>query len=160
MRRALCGCRRLAVVLAHANQVASAVLLVTPARVGADVRGCGGWQHACRGRPSGSHEQQASRIRAHRCHVSADDGALLLNLGDPYTTGNRGWRAPDRKESCAGDESSPTWGRGENNSRSVPMANNCSHWRWGPTVEQQQMGSPLLRLRSHIVLVFAKIRVK
>jgi site-specific DNA-methyltransferase (adenine-specific) len=29
--------------------------------------------------------------------VLADDGTLWLNIGDSYTSGNRGWRAPDRK---------------------------------------------------------------
>jgi len=29
--------------------------------------------------------------------VLADDGTLWLNIGDGYTSGNRGWRAPDKK---------------------------------------------------------------
>jgi len=29
--------------------------------------------------------------------VLADDGTLWLNIGDSYTSGNRGWRAPDKK---------------------------------------------------------------
>lgn len=29
--------------------------------------------------------------------VLRDDGILWLNIGDGYTSGNRGWRAPDRK---------------------------------------------------------------
>ena len=29
--------------------------------------------------------------------VLRDDGTLWLNIGDGYTSGNRGWRAPDRK---------------------------------------------------------------
>lgn len=29
--------------------------------------------------------------------VLADDGTVWVNLGDSYTSGNRGWRAPDRK---------------------------------------------------------------
>ena len=29
--------------------------------------------------------------------VLRDDGVLWLNIGDGYTSGNRGWRAPDRK---------------------------------------------------------------
>ncbi|MDA4131505.1 MAG: site-specific DNA-methyltransferase [Thaumarchaeota archaeon] len=29
--------------------------------------------------------------------VLADDGVLWLNVGDSYTSGNRGWRAPDSK---------------------------------------------------------------
>lgn len=28
-----------------------------------------------------------------------DDGTLWLNIGDSYTSGNRGWRAPDKKNS-------------------------------------------------------------
>ncbi|MBV9282392.1 MAG: site-specific DNA-methyltransferase, partial [Chloroflexi bacterium] len=29
--------------------------------------------------------------------VLRDDGTLWLNIGDSYTSGNRTWRAPDRK---------------------------------------------------------------
>lgn len=29
--------------------------------------------------------------------VLADDGVLWVNIGDGYTSGNRGWRAPDKK---------------------------------------------------------------
>lgn len=29
--------------------------------------------------------------------VLRDDGTLWLNIGDSYTSGNRGWRAPDKK---------------------------------------------------------------
>lgn len=29
--------------------------------------------------------------------ILKDDGVLWLNIGDGYTSGNRGWRAPDRK---------------------------------------------------------------
>jgi site-specific DNA-methyltransferase (cytosine-N4-specific) len=29
--------------------------------------------------------------------VLKDDGVLWLNIGDGYTSGNRGWRAPDKK---------------------------------------------------------------
>jgi len=29
--------------------------------------------------------------------VLADDGTVWVNIGDAYTSGNRGWRAPDRK---------------------------------------------------------------
>ena len=32
--------------------------------------------------------------------VLRDDGVLWLNIGDGYTSGNRGWRAPDKKN-CA-----------------------------------------------------------
>ncbi len=30
----------------------------------------------------------------------ADDGTLWVNIGDSYTSGNRGWRAPDRKNAA------------------------------------------------------------
>lgn len=30
-------------------------------------------------------------------HKLKDDGTLWINLGDSYTSGNRGWRAPDKK---------------------------------------------------------------
>ena len=33
----------------------------------------------------------------HVRRVLADDGTLWLNIGDSYTSGNRAWRAPDRK---------------------------------------------------------------
>jgi len=33
--------------------------------------------------------------------VLRPDGLLWLNIGDGYTSGNRGWRAPDKKKSCA-----------------------------------------------------------
>ena len=29
--------------------------------------------------------------------VLSDDGVFWLNIGDGYTSGNRGWRAPDKK---------------------------------------------------------------
>jgi len=29
--------------------------------------------------------------------VLRDDGTFWLNIGDGYTSGNRGWRAPDKK---------------------------------------------------------------
>ena len=29
--------------------------------------------------------------------ILVDDGTLWLNIGDGYTSGNRGWRAPDKK---------------------------------------------------------------
>lgn len=32
--------------------------------------------------------------------VLKDDGVLWLNIGDGYTSGNRGWRAPDKKNSA------------------------------------------------------------
>jgi site-specific DNA-methyltransferase (cytosine-N4-specific) len=32
--------------------------------------------------------------------VLKDDGTLWLNLGDGYTSGNRGWRAPDKKNAA------------------------------------------------------------
>jgi site-specific DNA-methyltransferase (adenine-specific) len=36
-------------------------------------------------------------IFAETRRVLRDDGVLWLNIGDGYTSGNRGWRAPDRK---------------------------------------------------------------
>lgn len=33
----------------------------------------------------------------HVFRVLRDDGTLWLNIGDSYTSGNRGWRAPDKK---------------------------------------------------------------
>ena len=38
-----------------------------------------------------------TEIFAEARRVLADDGVLWLNIGDSYTSGNRGWRAPDRK---------------------------------------------------------------
>lgn len=32
--------------------------------------------------------------------VLSDDGLFWLNIGDGYTSGNRGWRAPDKKNSA------------------------------------------------------------
>ncbi len=32
--------------------------------------------------------------------VLKDDGTLWLNIGDGYTSGNRGWRAPDKKNAA------------------------------------------------------------
>lgn len=37
------------------------------------------------------------RVFAEAKRVLADDGVLWLNIGDGYTSGNRGWRAPDKK---------------------------------------------------------------
>ncbi len=39
--------------------------------------------------------------------VLADDGTLWLNIGDSYTSGNRGWRAPDRKNVARAMETRP-----------------------------------------------------
>jgi site-specific DNA-methyltransferase (adenine-specific) len=36
-------------------------------------------------------------IFAEAKRVLADDGVFWLNIGDGYTSGNRGWRAPDKK---------------------------------------------------------------
>jgi site-specific DNA-methyltransferase (cytosine-N4-specific) len=36
-------------------------------------------------------------ILAEAKRVLRDDGVLWLNIGDAFTSGNRGWRAPDRK---------------------------------------------------------------
>lgn len=41
------------------------------------------------------HRLQAVFTEARR--VLTDDGILWLNIGDGYTSGNRGWRAPDKK---------------------------------------------------------------
>lgn len=38
-----------------------------------------------------------TEIFAEARRVLRDDGVLWLNIGDAYTSGNRGWRAPDRK---------------------------------------------------------------
>jgi site-specific DNA-methyltransferase (adenine-specific) len=39
--------------------------------------------------------------------VLADDGTLWLNIGDGYTSGNRGWRAPDKKNPARAMEVRP-----------------------------------------------------
>lgn len=39
--------------------------------------------------------------------VLRDDGTLWLNIGDSYTSGNRGWRAPDRKNVARAMETRP-----------------------------------------------------
>lgn len=39
--------------------------------------------------------------------VLADDGTLWLNIGDGFTSGNRGWRAPDRKNPARAMETRP-----------------------------------------------------
>lgn len=41
-----------------------------------------------------------------------DDGTLWLNLGDSYTSGNRGWRAPDRKNPARSMDYRPPTPRG------------------------------------------------
>jgi len=44
--------------------------------------------------------QFINRLVAVFCEVKrvlSDDGVLWLNIGDGYTSGNRGWRAPDKK---------------------------------------------------------------
>jgi site-specific DNA-methyltransferase (cytosine-N4-specific) len=38
-----------------------------------------------------------TEIFAEARRVLADDGVLWLNIGDGFTSGNRGWRAPDKK---------------------------------------------------------------
>jgi site-specific DNA-methyltransferase (cytosine-N4-specific) len=38
-----------------------------------------------------------TEVFAEARRVLADDGVLWLNIGDGYTSGNRGWRAPDKK---------------------------------------------------------------
>ncbi|MDQ3566012.1 MAG: site-specific DNA-methyltransferase [Pseudomonadota bacterium] len=39
--------------------------------------------------------------------VLKDDGTLWLNIGDGYTSGNRGWRAPDKKNAARAMEVRP-----------------------------------------------------
>lgn len=39
--------------------------------------------------------------------VLRDDGLLWLNVGDGYTSGNRGWRAPDKKNPARGMSTRP-----------------------------------------------------
>lgn len=39
--------------------------------------------------------------------VLTDDGSLWLNIGDGYTSGNRGWRAPDKKNPARAMEVRP-----------------------------------------------------
>ena len=39
--------------------------------------------------------------------VLRDDGVLWLNIGDGYTSGNRGWRAPDKKNRARAMETRP-----------------------------------------------------
>ena len=39
--------------------------------------------------------------------VLTDDGTVWVNLGDSYTSGNRGWRAPDRKNPARAMRSRP-----------------------------------------------------
>ena len=39
--------------------------------------------------------------------VLKDDGVLWLNIGDGYTSGNRGWRAPDKKNRARAMKSRP-----------------------------------------------------
>jgi site-specific DNA-methyltransferase (cytosine-N4-specific) len=52
-------------------------------------------------------------VRRLRCifsevrRVLRDDGVLWLNIGDGYTSGNRGWRAPDKKNRARAMEIRP-----------------------------------------------------
>ena len=46
-------------------------------------------------------------IFAEARRVLTDDGTLWLNLGDGYTSGNRGWRAPDKKNPARAMEVRP-----------------------------------------------------
>lgn len=41
--------------------------------------------------------QSLTRVFAEVKRVLREDGILWLNIGDGYTSGNRGWRAPDKK---------------------------------------------------------------
>lgn len=47
-------------------------------------------------------------IFAEAKRVLADDGVFWLNIGDSYTSGNRGWRAPDRKNAARAMTVRPT----------------------------------------------------
>lgn len=47
-------------------------------------------------------------IFAEARRVLADDGVFWLNIGDSYTSGNRGWRAPDRKNRARAMSVRPT----------------------------------------------------
>lgn len=44
--------------------------------------------------------------------VLRDDGVLWLNIGDGYTSGNRGWRAPDKKNRARAMEVRPDTPKG------------------------------------------------
>jgi site-specific DNA-methyltransferase (cytosine-N4-specific) len=44
--------------------------------------------------------------------VLRDDGVLWLNIGDGYTSGNRGWRAPDKKNRARAMEVRPNTPKG------------------------------------------------
>ena len=54
--------------------------------------------------------------------VLADDGTLWLNIGDGYTSGNRGYRATDKKKPRTGDEHPPEHPGGPETKRSVGPA--------------------------------------
>lgn len=49
-----------------------------------------------------------TEIFAEARRVLADDGVFWLNIGDSYTSGNRGWRAPDRKNPARAMSVRPT----------------------------------------------------
>ena len=44
--------------------------------------------------------RRLSRIFGLLKNVVKDDGVLWLNVGDTYTSGNRGWRATDKKNAA------------------------------------------------------------
>lgn len=49
-----------------------------------------------------------TEIFAEARRVLADDGVFWLNIGDSFTSGNRGWRAPDRKNAARAMSVRPT----------------------------------------------------
>ena len=51
--------------------------------------------------------QSLTNVFAEVKRVLKQDGILWLNIGDGYTSGNRGWRAPDKKKTEPGDERAP-----------------------------------------------------
>lgn len=51
--------------------------------------------------------QNLVRVFRSVSRVLSDDGTLWLNLGDSYTSGNRTWRAPDRKNPARSMEYRP-----------------------------------------------------
>jgi site-specific DNA-methyltransferase (cytosine-N4-specific) len=49
-----------------------------------------------------------TEVFAEARRVLADDGVFWLNIGDSFTSGNRGWRAPDRKNPARAMSVRPT----------------------------------------------------
>jgi site-specific DNA-methyltransferase (cytosine-N4-specific) len=50
---------------------------------------------------------QLCTVFAEAKRVLRDDGVFWLNIGDGYTSGNRGWRAPDKKNPARGMDVRP-----------------------------------------------------